>query len=213
MARHAAPEQRRSYQLEVSQVDGCLQDPESLKLIQTVIADKYGIFPGDVEQTVYFKVRKIESVVRETTATLTMPMSEKPTAMEQAQTSSTTKRTANTSKYELSISARVVKYGCYPLLPAGRRNWTNQHVDIELGTDNFTWPPEGWQDLSPEHRLWAVKTVITLREMKKSGGLFPDGDVAEYIDMYKCLILPYTQKIRREGLSEVRKVQDIRDIA
>ena len=41
--------------------------------------------------------------------------------------------------------------------------------------------------------------------------MFPDGDMSEYLDTYKSLVLPGTKKLRREGSAPIRVGQDSRD--
>ena len=109
------------------------------------------------------------------------------------------------------LATRVKAYGCYPLLPAGRRDWTSASISIK-GVSEIQWPPVGWMDLSPQNRLWAAQTVIATREMKRNDGLFPDGNIAEYVDRYRWLLLNDTQKVRRDGPTPIRMTQDLRDL-
>ena len=48
--------------------------------------------------------------------------------------------------------------------------------------------------------------------MKRNDGLFPDGNIAEYVDRYRWLLLNDTQKVRRDGPTPIRMTQDLRDL-
>lgn len=84
---------------------------------------------------------------------------------------------------QLTLEERLKRYGCSPLLPAGPRHGSNvARIDIDIGaTDTLTWPPLGWEDHASNNKLWAAQTVIALREIKRNNGMFPDGDMAEYL--------------------------------
>ena len=212
----------------ISGQQGVRQNAEVMRFFRTVLPDKYGLHPADIESGQYFPnarkqsgnpVKETQTEVSETVDACTQS-SDTPALRTQAVMSETRRKVVigdpgATAKLEqLTIEERLKRYGCYPLLPAGRRAWSSTSgLNINIGlAGTMTWPPLGWVELTPNNKLWAAQTVISLREMRRNNGFFPDGDVAEYLDKYKSLILPGTTKMRREGPAAIRLCQNSRDL-
>ncbi len=205
-------QQKRRWEVRMNSSRGALQEGKLLAIWKRVLPDMIGTSPSDVMRVQYFSDvtiikedrRQCDQAIQ---CELTMP-SGVPRFSNQFATP------AQHLATPVPLAQRMEMFGCYPLIPAGRRKWENVECrSIPVETREFEWPPRQWQDLSSSHRLWAAKTVIALREMKRNDGQFPDGDIAEYIDKYRCLLLPNTQKVRREGGQEVRRIQGLREVA
>ena len=94
---------------------------------------------------------------------------------------------------QLSEQAQfLLTHGAWPDVPPGRRDWSAvpaRNIRTPLGT--MTWPPANWKQLSPDSRLWAMETLVAVREMAKVPvGNFPELPRRYYLDRYNFLSLP-----------------------
>ena len=211
--------QHRRPRVVVKSQMGIVQDEEMMLIWRKVVPDMVGIHPSDILRVQYLQDIIVLPPVLHTTGSTqtdrvtvveTATQAEQPCHIEDAPPAESCRKMNTKSPIEDSapLATRVKAYGCYPLLPAGRRDWTSASISIN-GVSEIQWPPVGWMDLSPQNRLWAAQTVIAIREMKRNDGLFPDGNIAKYVDLYRWLILNDTQKVRRDGPTPIRMTQDL----
>ena len=60
------------------------------------------------------------------------------------------------------VSARdIMEYGCLPALPPATRDYLGGQTIVlpQVGDKSVTWPPTGWENMSPCHRMIAFMRV------------------------------------------------------
>lgn len=90
---------------------------------------------------------------------------------------------------DLSIRAEsLLRFGCMPLLPPGRRNWTTEE-EIELPSPSpfRFWPPKKWMSFSGDARLMVWETVATTLSLNDG---IKELDRADILDSFNFLALP-----------------------
>ena len=82
----------------------------------------------------------------------------------------------------------LLKFGCMPLCPPARRNWTTEEeITLPSSSPFFRWPPKGWFTLSRDAKLLAWETVATSLAIQDGATDLERGDI---LDSYNFLALP-----------------------
>ena len=82
----------------------------------------------------------------------------------------------------------LLKFGCMPLCPPARRNWTTEEeITLPSSSPFSRWPPKGWFTLSRDAKLLAWETVATSLAIQDGATDLERGDI---LDSYNFLALP-----------------------
>ena len=82
----------------------------------------------------------------------------------------------------------LLKFGCMPLRPPARRNWTTEEeITLPSSSPFSRWPPKGWFTLSRDAKLLAWETVATSLAIQDGATDLERGDI---LDGYNFLALP-----------------------
>ena len=82
----------------------------------------------------------------------------------------------------------LLKFGCMPLCPPVRRNWTTEEeITLPSSSPFARWPPKGWFTLSRDAKLLAWETVATSLAIQDGATDLERGDI---LDSYNFLALP-----------------------
>jgi hypothetical protein len=102
--------------------------------------------------------------------------------------------------------------GGMPLFPPARRNWTGEStLKLPLQGSFQTWPPAGWQQMSPDTRLLLWETVSTTLAVQFNMAL----DRQSILDSFQFLALPGSKdpstattesRMRHGNFSILRKI-------
>ena len=82
----------------------------------------------------------------------------------------------------------LLKFGCMPLCPPARRNWTTEEeITLPSNSPFSKWPQKGWFTLSRDAKLLAWETVATSLAIQDGATDLERGDI---LDSYNFLALP-----------------------
>ena len=92
-----------------------------------------------------------------------------------------------------SGDVELMKWGSWPLLSPGRRDWSNSSLQIAVPRSRITWPPKNWQVMSRQQRTFALQVVAAMVAMgDEEPGNFPLKSPETLMEEFNMLALPGT---------------------
>jgi hypothetical protein len=94
---------------------------------------------------------------------------------------------------DLTERARnLLMRGCLPLFPPARRNWDDKTIALTTNGTNFTWPPIGWKDFTPDRRLLSWEFAALTIQQAMDPTLSNVIERTDLLDKFNFLALPGT---------------------
>ena len=92
-----------------------------------------------------------------------------------------------------SGDVKLMKWGSWPLLSPGRRDWFNSSLQIAVPRSRITWPPKNWQVMSRQQRTSALQVVAPMVSMgDEEPGNCPLKSPEALMEEFNMLALPGT---------------------